>query len=140
MDDVYAINAAKTEFRESYNTGDVNRLLAILDADMIDYSDGRRSGYGEGGRNALRSYLEDLFAQFDAHMVPIIIEVRVMGDTAVGYGWHVLTLTPKDGSQATTRKTRYIDIWRKDTRGIWKLAMYMDNADIPDQVDAVRAS
>src|SRR6266542_6494865 len=108
MDDVYAINAAKTEFREAYNTGDVNRLIAILDDNLIDYSDGRQSGYGEGGRSALRSHLEDLFARFNAHMAPIIIEVRVTGDTAVDYGWHVLTLTPKNGGQMTTSKTRYI--------------------------------
>lgn len=29
MDDVHEINVAKTELREAYNTGDVDRLLAI---------------------------------------------------------------------------------------------------------------
>jgi len=140
MDDAYAINVAKTEFREAYNTGDVNRLLAILDDDIIDYSDGRRSGYGEGGRNALRAHLEDLVARYDVNLAPIIIEIRVMGDTAVDYGWHELTLTHKSGGEAISRKTRYIDIWRKDKSGNWKLAMYMDNADIPDQVSAASPS
>jgi hypothetical protein len=69
MDDVYAINVAKTEFREAYNTGNAERLLAILDSGLIDLSSGRCSGYGEGGKTALRSYLQDLFAKFDAHMV-----------------------------------------------------------------------
>jgi ketosteroid isomerase-like protein len=140
MDDAYAINVAKTEFREAYNTGDVNRLLAILDDDAIDYSDGRQSGYGEAGRKMLRSHLQDHFMRYEVNMAPIIIEIRVMGDTAVDYGWHLLTLTPKNGGSPTTRKMRYIDIWKKDKSGNWKLAMYMDNADIPDQVSASPAS
>jgi len=31
MDDLYAINAAKTEFREGFNLGDTSRILAIAD-------------------------------------------------------------------------------------------------------------
>ena len=116
MDDAYAINVAKTEFREAYNT-DVSRLLAILDDDFIDYSDCRPSGYGEGARNALRAYLTDLFARNQANMAPIIIEIRVMGDTAVDYGWHELTLTPNSGAGPITTRTRYIDIWRRDKGG-----------------------
>jgi hypothetical protein len=69
MDDVYAINVAKTEFREAYNTGDTERLLALLDSSLTDLSNGLCSGYGEGGKAALRSYLRDLFAKFDARMV-----------------------------------------------------------------------
>ena len=57
MDDLYAINVAKTEIREAYNTGDIERLLAVLDSSLIDYSDGRRSGYGEDGKRALRSLI-----------------------------------------------------------------------------------
>src|SRR5215472_6400889 len=30
MDDVYQINVAKTEFREGYDTGDVDRLLSVF--------------------------------------------------------------------------------------------------------------
>jgi hypothetical protein len=40
MDDFYAINAAKTEFREGFNLGDVARILAIADPDLVSFSDG----------------------------------------------------------------------------------------------------
>lgn len=30
MDDIYAINAAKTELREGYNTADVDRILSLF--------------------------------------------------------------------------------------------------------------
>ncbi len=135
MDDMYAVNLAKTEFREAYSTGDVERLLAILDDGLIDFSDGRRSGYRKGAKSALRSHLQDLFVKYHACLVPIIIEVKVLGDVAVDYGWHELTLTPKSGGEPIRTRTRYIDIWKKDNAGNWKLAMFMDNADVPDQVD-----
>lgn len=134
MDDVYAVNVAKTEIREAYNTADVERLVAVLDSDLIDYSDGRLSGYGEGAKTALRAYLQDLFAKYEARLVPIIIEIKVTGDVAVDYGWHELTLTPKSGGEPIHTRTRYVDVWKKDKFGNWKLAMFIDNADVPDQV------
>jgi ketosteroid isomerase-like protein len=138
MDDVCAINAAKTEIREAYRTGDVDRLMAVVDDSFIDCSDGRRSGYGKKGRLALQNYLYDLFAKYEAHLVPIVIEVKVMGEVAVDYGWHELTLTPKGGGEAISRRTRYFDVWKKSKSGSWKLAMFMDNADVPDPFGALR--
>ena len=140
MDDLYAINVAKTEIREAYSTGDVERLLAVLDSSLVDYSDGRRSGYGEDGKSGLRSYLQDLFTNYNARLVPIIIEIKVMGEAAVEYGWHELALTPKCGGKLIRTRTRYIDFWKKDKVGNWKLAMLMDNADVPDQVDIAPAA
>ena len=136
MDDVYAINVAKTEFREAYNTGNAERLLAILDSGLIDLSNGRCNGYGEGGRAALRSYLQDLFAKFDVRLVPVIIEIKVMGEVAVDYGWHELVLTPKSGGEPIRTRTRYVDLWKKNKTGDWKLTIFIDNADVPDQASA----
>ena len=138
MDDVYAINVAKTEFREAYNAADVEGLLAILANDFIDYSDGRRSGYGEGATRAVCARLQEMFATYEVRLVPIIIEVRVF-DVAVDYGWHELTLTPKSPGEPTVTRTRYVDIWKKDGAGNWKLSMFIDNMDVPDQVDAAQA-
>ena len=133
MDDAYAINLAKTEFREAYNTGNVERLLSIVDSGLVDLSNGRCSGYGESGKAALRSYLQDLFANFDARMVPVVIDITVMGEMAVDYGWHELLLTPKSGGEPIRTRTRYVDVWRKNQAGDWKLALFIDNADVPDQ-------
>ena len=38
----------------------------------------------------------------------------------------------KDGSEPIHRLDRYVDIWRKNKEGKWKLGMYMDNEDIAD--------
>ncbi len=136
MDDVYAINLAKTEIREAYNTADPGRLLAVVDEGLIDFSDRRQTGYSQCGKPALRTHLEALFRKYHARLVPVIIEIKIMGETAVEYGWHELTLTPKAGDDSVYVRTRYLDLWKKDKTGQWKLAIFMDNADVPDTLNA----
>ena len=42
MDDLYAINSAKTEFREAFNSGNPERLIALLDPAFVYMPDGVR--------------------------------------------------------------------------------------------------
>jgi len=49
MDDLYAINAAKGEFRDCFNFSDVSRLVAIADPEMVNFSDGQPCGFRRGG-------------------------------------------------------------------------------------------
>jgi ketosteroid isomerase-like protein len=140
MDDVYAINVAKTEIREAYNTGDVKRLLAILDDGLIDYPEGRCSGYGEGAKRGISAHFNDLFKQYEARLVPIIIEIKVIGDIALDYGWHELTLMPKSGGEVIKTKKRYVEIWKRDEAGDWKLAMFIDNTDVREEVSCAPAA
>ena len=144
MDDFFAINAAKTEFRECFNLGDASRMLAIADADLVSFSDGQPSEFGASGLEALKTRLTNLFERFTAKLLVIVIEIRFQGDVAYDYGWHDLTLTPKDGGESIRRRYRYVDIWRRNKEGSWKLWMYMDNQDVadpfrPDQISSVGA-
>jgi len=83
-----------------------------------------------------KTRLENLFERFTAKLVVIVIEIRLQGDVAYDYGWHELTLTPKDGGQPTHRRDRYVDIWWRNKEGKWKLRMYMDNQDVADSFEA----
>lgn len=144
MDDLFAINAAKTEFRECFNLGDASRTVAIADPDLVSFSDGQPSEFCASGLEALETRLTNLFERFTAELSVIVIEIRLQGDVAYDYGWHDLTLTPKDGGESIRRRYRYVDIWRKNKEGSWKLWMYMDNQDVadpfrPDQVPSVGA-
>lgn len=144
MDDLFAINAAKTEFRECFNLGDVPRVVAIADPDVVNFSDGQPSEFGASGLEALKTRLNNLFERFTAKLSVIVIEIRLHGDVAYDYGWHDLTLTPKDGGEPIRRRHRYVDIWRRNKEGNWKLWMYIDNQDIadpfrPDQAPSVGA-
>jgi len=132
MDNLFAINTAKTEFREGFNLGDASRVLAIADPDLVSFSDGQPSEFCASGLQALKTRLTNLFERFTAELSVIVIEIRLQGDVAYDYGWHDLTLTPKDGSESIRRKYRYVDVWRKNKEGSWKLCMYMDNQDVAD--------
>jgi ketosteroid isomerase-like protein len=139
MDDLYAINAAKTEFREAFNAGDAERLVAILDPDFVYIADGRGLAIGTGTADAIRAHFRELLACYDVQLTPIVIEVRIEGAVAYDYGWHVWKRMPRDGGPPVTAKDRYVDIWRKNEQGEWKLWMYMNNADVPMTMPAVAA-
>src|SRR5260370_30289634 len=110
MDYFFAINAAKTEFRECFNLGDASRVLAIADPDLVSCSDGQPSEFGASGLEALKTRLTNLFERFTAKLSVIVIESRFQGDVAHAYGWHDLTLTPKDGGESIRQRYRYVEI------------------------------
>ena len=129
MDDLYAINVAKTEFREAYNTGDPERMRAITDSSLVEAAHGRQWGFGPDGVIALQQEVKRLAETYEVDLKIIIIEIRITGDIAYDFGWHVWTLKPRSGGDAKERKDRYVDIWKKNEKGEWKLQMYMDNPD-----------
>ena len=135
MDDVYQINAAKTEFREAYRTGNTERMLSVFDpAGFADMSDGRASKYGEAAKAALRTRASEMFAQYKVRLDVIIIDVVVLGETAYDYGWHEFTLIPKAGGELIRRRERYFELWKRDARGGWKISFFVNNADVREEL------
>src|SRR4029077_19371139 len=105
MDDTYLINAAKTEFREAYNRGDVEQLLSVFDEEgFTDMSAGGLSLYDEDAREGLRRRATELFAQYDVKLTVIVIKIVVVGDLAYDYGWPEFTLSPKGVKAAFYKK------------------------------------
>ena len=49
MDDLYSVNVVKTKFRECFDSSDASKLLAIADPDLVSFSDGEPSEFGESG-------------------------------------------------------------------------------------------
>lgn len=132
MNDTYAINVVKSHYREGFNTGDVERVLSAFASEFTDMSDGRPNRYGADAGAKLRSYLSELFARYHAKLNVIIIAIDVLGNTAYDYGWHELTLTPREGGEPIHRRTRYLELWNRQPQGDWRIAKFMDNADLPD--------
>ena len=57
MDDVYAINVAKSQFREGFNTGDSDLGALVFAPRFTDMSEGRPSRYGEDAGAQLSTLL-----------------------------------------------------------------------------------
>jgi ketosteroid isomerase-like protein len=130
MNDLYQINVAKAEFRAAYNSGSVDRLLAVFADEFTDMSAGVPSFFGTGAKSALRLRITKLLEQYQATLVVTIMAIRVWGNTAFDCGWHALTLAPKGGGEPITTRRRYCEIWKKNSFGQWKLDFYIDNMDL----------
>lgn len=135
MDDVYAINVAKSNYREGFDTADVERVLSAFAPEFTDMSDARPSRYRADAATKLRDSLAGLFAEYEAKLSVIIIAISVFGNNAFDYGWHELTLRPRNGGEPVYRRTRYFELWSKRPNGDWRISKFMDNQDVPDTVD-----
>ena len=134
MDDSYAIRLAKTRLRDAYSKGDVNGVLSVFADGYSDMSAGHASFYGAEARAVLKHRMKKLFAQYDAQLAVTIISIRVQGPLAFDWGWHKLTLAPKKGGRPRVTRTRYLEIWQKDAEGKWKIAIFLDNFDLPPRM------
>ena len=106
MNDIYAINAAKAEFREGYNTGDVDRLLSIFADGFTDLSAGVPSFFGDEAKSVLRSRTANLFQNYRATLLVTIMSIRVVHTTAYDFGCHTLTLASRKGGEPITSRRR----------------------------------
>ena len=80
MDDTYAINVAKTECREGFNTGDADRVMSVFAPEFTDHSDGRPTRYGKDAPAKLRQYLKGLFAEYQANLNLITPAIVISGN------------------------------------------------------------
>jgi len=136
MDDAYKINLAKTEFREAYQTGNVDRLVSVFSPNgFTDMSEGGPSKYGPEAIATLRDQAGRLFAKYSIKMTPIIIHIVVTGDKAYDYGWHEFTLMPKNGGETIRKRQRYFELWNKDAVGNWTISLFINNADAREELN-----
>lgn len=129
QDDKYSIAVAKSEYRNGYNEGNVDKVLSVFAPGFIDMSEGQPSYFGSDARKALEQRLEGLFRSYQVSIVPLIIDVVVNGDAGFDYGWHKVTLTPRGGGDELTYKARYFERWSRQPDGQWKIAFIITNRD-----------
>ena len=142
MTDEDLIHQSKTEFREGFNTADIDRVLRCFDSNgFANFSDGLPSFWGDDARRIMRLQLEETFARFDVELGVIVIRTIVLGDTAISSGWHKFVLRPKSGGEPQRHRERYLEIWRKDPANGWKIKHYMTNRDhSPRMVEEMKGS
>ena len=130
MDGVHAINVVRTEMREGYNTGDVDRILAVFASGFTDWSDGMPSFYGDQAVEVLRARLAKLFREYEVRLELVIIAIWVWGEVAVDTGWKNFKLKSKTTREATEESRRYLALWQRDSALGWKIVRYIDNLDV----------
>jgi ketosteroid isomerase-like protein len=93
-------------------------------------SSGKPSFFGADAKSVFRMRMTNLFAQHQATLIVTIVAIRVFAGAAFDYGWHSLTLTPREGGESTTTRKRYFETWQKTSSGEWKINLYIDNVDV----------
>jgi ketosteroid isomerase-like protein len=129
LDDRYAINAAKTELREGYNNAEVERILSVFAEGFTDMTGGQPTFFGMDAKTVLRARLESLFRDYQVELAPTIMDIAVAGDLAAAYGWHVLTLRSKAAGPPEVKRTRYAEVWQRDSNLAWHIIFLIDNTD-----------
>jgi len=127
---VYEINVAKSKFRDAYNAGNLDCLLAVFADECTDMSAGAPSFFGANAKSVVRSRLTKLLERYHATLSVTVIAIRVFANTAFDYGWHSLTLTPRDGGKPITTRQRYFETWQRNSKEEWKIDFYIDNVDV----------
>jgi ketosteroid isomerase-like protein len=134
MDDEQALSIAKTEYRDGYNTADVERVMSVFREGFILMAEGLSSFYQEEAATAHRAWLKKLFAEYKVDLVVTIIDFVIRGDFAFDSGWEAVTLTPRSGGEPARQRYRYFETWSKDAAGRWKISGFITNKDLPPEM------
>lgn len=121
MDDRYAINLAKTKFREGFNTGDIERVMSVYAEGVLEMWEGEPTFGGPDAHHELRYRWTKLFREYQVEMAPMVADIVLHGDSANVWGWHKFWLTPKAGGERVLVKYRFVEVWGRQKDGTWKV-------------------
>lgn len=131
QDDLYSINVAKTRMEDAINSGDLSALDELLDDNLVNFSNTEKNWFGTSGIQAFKDRLIEWHAANQVHLETIIIEIRLVGDVAIEYGWQTIRLESKSGGEVHSHRERYLDVWQRKASG-WRLVNRCTNLDVPD--------
>jgi uncharacterized protein (TIGR02246 family) len=131
MTDEEKIRRAVDEFIEAYRAGDLDRAGAIFADDLVDMSAGGPTRTGAAAKEHFLSRVAKVHAKFKPSLAINIEEIRVVGNLAYQRGDFLVTREPKDGGKASYIRQRYLELWRREPDGNWKICVEMDNSAEP---------
>jgi uncharacterized protein (TIGR02246 family) len=123
------IRKAVEEFTRAYNAGEFAKLTDIFVEDLVDMSAGGPTRHGPQARKHFVARVQETHAKFLPHLEIQIDEIQVAEDWAYQRGSLIVELTPQGGGQKSFIKQRYLEIWRRQPDGQWKIAIEMDNSE-----------
>ena len=114
--DEHAIRSAIQTWMQASADGDLPRVLALMDDDVVFIGPGRPA---MRGKDAFATASKAMADNVRLEGVSDIQEVRVFGDWA--YVWTDLTITmhPAGGGAPTHRSGPGLSVWRKKADGDW---------------------
>jgi uncharacterized protein (TIGR02246 family) len=135
-EDEAAIRATAIASSKASNAKDLEKTLWFYTDDAVQLSDGGRILHG---KDELRAAWKATFAQTGTGLTFATtgVDVSKDGELAVEHGTYDYTSTDKDGV-VHHQTGKYVDEWKKQTDGSWKVAIDIDNADASPAVTKAR--
>jgi ketosteroid isomerase-like protein len=87
------------------------------------------NGEAVRGREAIMEWNEAFPPYDDLRFTQV--EVDGCGDIAYVYGTYAMVMTVPEGEQPVNDRGKYIEIWRRQADGSWKVALDVFNSDMP---------
>ena len=124
MNDIDKLKAALDEWNAALDSGDIDRLVATCDPDVIVCNENTPTTVGV-------SFIRDKYAsrmkQFDFESKVDIKEIQLFGDFAVLVTHFDVKAVHKETKEVGGGKGRLVIGYRKDQHGEWKMALDVDN-------------
>jgi uncharacterized protein (TIGR02246 family) len=126
--DAEAIQALYAAYGQAVTSGDAETWLAIFTDDVVIMPPDEA---GFTGKEALRSWGQPYFDQFDMQATPSTQEIQVAGEWAFAVDEYTFQATPKEGGEAAEERGKGIAVLRRQPDGTWKIAYRAWNRDHP---------
>jgi len=124
VNDIQKLHATLDEWNAALDNGDIERLLATVDPDVIICNERQPT---ITGAQALRNKYAPRLAAYHFESKVIVHETKIFGDFAVMVlTFEVQTKDKKSGEQGGG-KGRLVLGYRRDQQGDWKMALDVDN-------------
>ncbi len=122
--DLAALRAVHDAWIAAYTSGDVAKLEGFYSDESVIMPDGRPA---YRGWPQIRGFFAPGFERFDYAARADLQYLDVSGDLGTARGVVTLTVTPKKGGPPSTRELRYLIVFRRQSRGDWRILLDMDN-------------
>ena len=127
-EDIAAIRSALDEEMAASKAGDAAAFAACYTDDAVLMPPNEPAVVG---KQAIQSCAQAIFDQFTEEGTAQTVEVEVTGDWGFTRLNFTMTLTPKAGGEAIEDNGKWLQIWRRQPDGSWKIYREIYNSDKP---------
>lgn len=126
--DIRAIKKIHEIAAQAVRDGDVATYIELFTEDGIYLWPGAPAIVG---RDSLRAWFEKRFSEYSTELEKTIEEIEILGDWAFERGSEVSNIRNRSTDEVQVVRGKFINIFRKQSDGSWKIARRIRNLDHP---------
>lgn len=131
-----AVEAATTALHQALRTNDADGLFAYVSDDVLLMPPGQAA---IRGKNAMREWYAGFLSQFRTSSLTLSDREVLVGDGwAVELGAYEWGLTPAAGGEPVLDRGNYMQVWKSQPDGQWRLEREIWNSSAPGSPPAAK--